>query len=261
MQSKPEKTNRRDVETVQKITENPSVPLWFNHCEILQPGHVSYQDALDLQNRLVEMRSRGEAPDRLLLLEHPHTYTLGTSGHDDHLLLSEDELAQRGIEVYHIDRGGDITYHGPGQLVGYPIIQLPREGNLRADFVGYVRKLETVLIDTLADFGIAARPIAGLTGVWVDMPDGEAKIAAIGVKVNVRAVTKHGFALNVNTDLSYFDGIIPCGIADKGVTSMAQLLGVPIDETQVAERVVAHFGDVFGMTMLRSNPQDLFSHF
>jgi lipoyl(octanoyl) transferase len=219
----------------------------------LQPGRVSYPDALALQNRLVDMRSRGEAPDRLLLLEHPHTYTLGTSGHDEHLLLSEDELAWRGIEVHRIDRGGDITYHGPGQLVGYPIIGLPRAGNLRADFVGYIRKLETVLIATLADFGIVARPIPGLTGVWVDTPGGEAKIAAIGVKVNVRAVTKHGFALNVNTDLSYFDSIVPCGIADKGVTSMAQILGSPVDEAQVAERVVVQFGAVFGLEMVVSD--------
>ncbi len=223
-------------------------------CEIWQPGRIPYHEALDLQNRLVEARSRGEAPDRMLLLEHPHTYTLGTSSHDEHLLLSQADLARLGVEVFRIDRGGDITYHGPGQLVGYPIIHLPREGNLRADFVGYVRKLETVLIHTLADFGIPARPISGLTGVWVDTPASEAKIAAIGVKINVRAITKHGFALNVNSDLSYFDGIIPCGIRDKGVTSMAQLLGAPVDEAEVVQRVIAHFGAVMRFEMVEVEP-------
>jgi lipoyl(octanoyl) transferase len=226
-------------------------------CEVWQAGRVPYQEALDWQNRLVEARGRDETPDRLILLEHPPIYTLGTSGHDEHLLLSGDELERRGIEVYRIDRGGDITFHGPGQLVGYPIIQLPRAGKLRADFVGYVRKLEAVLIHTLADFGILATTIPGLTGVWVNTATGEAKIAAIGVKINVRAVTKHGFALNINTDLSYFDGIIPCGIPDKGVTSMAQLLGNVVDEAEVAPRVVAHFGEVFGLEMVTSTIQHL----
>jgi lipoyl(octanoyl) transferase len=223
-------------------------------CEVWQPGRIPYHDALDLQRRLVEARSRAEAPDRLLLLEHPHTYTLGTSGHDQNLLLSQADLARLGITVFRIDRGGDITYHGPGQLVGYPIIQLPRQGNLRADFVGYVRKLETVLIHALADYGISARQISGLTGVWVDRPAGEAKIAAIGVRINVRAVTKHGFALNINTDLSSFDGIVPCGIADKGVTSMARVLGAPVDEVEVARRLIAHFGAVLGYEMVEVEP-------
>ncbi len=242
--------NHRGTE---KYSDNTAVSLRLDQqtiCEVWPLGYVAYQEALDLQQQLVEARSHHEAPDRLLLLEHPHTYTLGTSAHDENLLLSEDELAKRGIVVYRIDRGGDITYHGPGQLVGYPIIQLPRAGNLRADFVGYVRKLETVLIDTLADYGIQAKTIPGLTGVWVDTPAGDAKIAAIGVKINVRAVTKHGFALNINTDLSYFDGIIPCGIQDKGVTSMAQLLGASVDAGGVAQRVIAHFGEVFGVEIV-----------
>ncbi len=219
-------------------------------CEVLQPGVVPYQDAWEWQNQLADARGRGETPDRLILLKHPHTYTLGTSGHDDNLLLSAEELAERGIEVFHVDRGGDITYHGPGQLVGYPIIQLPRiSGALRTDVVGYVRKLETVIIHTLADYGITGKPIEGLTGVWVDTPDGEAKICAIGVRINVKTVTKHGFAFNLNTDLSYFDGIIPCGIKDKGVTSLAELSGKPVDEAEITERLITHFGDVFGYEM------------
>jgi lipoyl(octanoyl) transferase len=217
-------------------------------CEVWPLGRVPYTEALDLQNRLVDACSSDQTPDRLLLLEHPPTYTFGSSGHDENLLLSESELAQQGIEVFRVDRGGDVTYHGPGQLVGYPIIQLPREGRLRADFVGYVRKLETVLIHALTDYGIAAKTISRLTGVWV----GDSKIAAIGVKINVRAVTKHGFALNINTDMSYFDSIIPCGIADKGVTSMAHLLGASVDEMEVAQRLIFHFGAMFGFEMLNA---------
>ncbi|MEP6989249.1 MAG: lipoyl(octanoyl) transferase LipB [Chloroflexota bacterium] len=216
-------------------------------CEVLQPGCMPYQQAWNWQNTLAEQRGRGESPDRLLLLQHPHTYTLGTSAHDDNLLLSPDELAQRGITVFHVDRGGDITYHGPGQLVGYPIIQLPRASDtLRMDVVGYVRNIEQVIIRTLADYGVVGKPIPGLTGVWVDTPAGEAKVCAIGVRVNVRAVTKHGFALNLNTDLSYFEGIVPCGIRDKGVTSLAQLIGSPVDEMAVIQHLIHHFSSVFG---------------
>lgn len=219
-------------------------------CEVWIPGRVPYQQAWDWQNQLAESRGHGEIPDHLILLEHPHTYTLGTSGHDENLLLTPEELTQRGIEVFRVDRGGDITYHGPGQLVGYPIIQLPRvSGVLRADVVGYVRKLEQVIIRTLADYGVTGKTIPGLTGVWVDTPAGEAKICAIGVRVNVKAVTKHGFALNLNTDLSYFDGIIPCGIRDKAVTSLAQLCGAPIDIPQVCNRLIAHFAEVFQYEM------------
>jgi lipoyl(octanoyl) transferase len=222
-------------------------------CEVLLAGRLPYQAAWEWQNRLAEARGRGAAPDRLLLLEHPHTYTLGTSGHDEHLLLTPDELTARGITVVRADRGGDITYHGPGQLVGYPILQLPRSGDLHADVIGYLRKLETVIIRVLADYSVAGKRIAGLTGVWADTPAGEAKICAMGVRVNVRAVTKHGFALNLNTDLSYFDGIIPCGIHDKGVTNLAQLLGEPVDETAAIQRIIQHFGAVFGIEMVSSS--------
>lgn len=219
-------------------------------CEVWPLGCIAYADALDLQNRLADERGKSDSasPDRLLLLEHPPTYTLGSAAKEEHLLMPPEERERLGIEVFRTDRGGDITYHGQGQLVGYPIIQLEREA-LRTDFVGYVRNLEQVLIATLADYGVAARLIKGLTGVWVDTPQGDAKIVAIGVRINVRAVTKHGFALNLNTDLSYFEGIIPCGIRDKGVTSLAVLLGAPVDEAEVAQRLIEHFGAVFDFEM------------
>lgn len=220
-------------------------------CEVIQLGRVPYQQALDFQNRLVQERAQG-ATDHLLLLEHPHTYTLGAAGDESNLLLTLEQCRELGIEVFRTDRGGDITYHGPGQIVGYPIIALPRleKEGLRADFIGYIRSLETVIIHVLADYGILGKPIPGLTGVWVDTAQGEAKICAIGVKINVRAVTKHGFALNVNTDLRYFDGIIPCGITDKSVTSLAQLLGTRLDEDEVKEHLMYHFGEVFGYEMV-----------
>jgi len=228
------------------LPDHPPLPI----CQVRLPGRVEYETALAEQNALAEARGRGAIPDQLLLLEHPHTYTLGTSAHDEHLLLTPPELEARGIRVYRVDRGGDITYHGPGQIVGYPIMALPRESEgLRADVVGYVRRLETVIIRLLADYGLQGQPIAGLTGVWVQTPSGAAKVCAIGVRVNVKAVTKHGFALNVNTDLDYFGGIIPCGIRDKGVTSLATLLGAPQDMAQVRERLIAHFGAVYGREM------------
>jgi lipoyl(octanoyl) transferase len=220
-------------------------------CEVWLPGCVPYQQAWNWQNELAEARGHREIPDRLLLLEHPHTYTLGTSGHDENLLLSPDELAGRGIEVFRVDRGGDITYHGPGQLVGYPIIQLPRVSEtLRMDVAGYIRKLEQIIIRTLADYDVTGKAIPGLTGVWVDTPEGESKICAIGVRINVHAVTKHGFALNLNTDLRYFDGIIPCGIRDKGVTSLARMLGKQIDELEVRSRLITYFGTIFEYDMV-----------
>lgn len=217
-------------------------------------GQVAYADALRLQRALAEARVSG-GEDTLLLLTHPHTYTLGSAADESHILLSADELAARGISVYRTDRGGDVTYHGAGQIVGYPIMQLERpdeRGGLRADVVGYVRRIESVLMATAADYGIKAYPIPGLTGVWTNTPSGEAKLAAIGVRVNVKLVTTHGFALNVNTDLSYFNGIVPCGIRDKGVTSLAALLGRRVDEEEVAARLIAHFGAVFGVEMVGS---------
>lgn len=227
-------------------------------CEVYRLGRVDYDAGLALQERLVAQRGADAVPDRLLLLEHPHTYTLGTSAKPEHLLLTPDACAERGIQVVRIDRGGDITYHGPGQLVGYPIIALPRAGDgLRTDFVGYLRRLETVLIAALADYGIRAKTIAGLTGVWVDTPSGEAKIAALGVRINVRAVTKHGFALNVSPDLRLFEGIIPCGIRDKAVTSMAALLASPLAMAEVMDRVSVHFAAQFGCALVERPPEAL----
>jgi lipoate-protein ligase B len=159
----------------------------------------------------------------------------------------EAERARRGVIVRRVDRGGDVTYHGPGQIVGYPIVQLPRPGEpgFRLGAVDHVRAIETMISGVIGEFGIIGTTIPGLTGVWVETPRGPEKICAIGVRVNVRAVTKHGFALNANTDLTYFTGIIPCGIHDKGVTSLAALLGAPVDEGAVTEAILRHFARVF----------------
>ncbi len=224
----------------------------MTQCEVLIFEHLKYQTGWDLQNQLVAERQAGGI-DRLLLVEHLPTYTLGTSGHMSNLLLSEEEYTKRGIDVVQVDRGGDITYHGPGQVVGYPIIQLSRE-HFRTNVVGYVRDIEEVIILTLADYGIKGKRISGLTGVWVDTARGEEKICAIGVRVNVKAITKHGFALNVNTDLSYFEGIIPCGIEDKGVTSLSALLGHDIDLDEVRSQITFYFGEVFGYEMIHHVP-------
>jgi len=206
--------------------------------EVRRLGLVPYPAAWALQNRLADARRAGLAPDTLILLEHPHTYTIGRSGTRDHVFLTEAELATRGIICLDVDRGGDVTYHGPGQLVGYPIFDLGPQ----PDVGRYLRNLEDCLIDTLADFGIAGGRLSGYTGVWI----GDRKIAAIGVKVS-QGVTTHGFALNVTTDLSLFTHILPCGISDKGVTSMAVELGRAPVMAGVEDRVVAHFSERFAM--------------
>jgi len=213
-------------------------------CQLREIGRIGYGEAFELQRQLVAERKQGLIPDQLLLLEHPHVITLGRNGHREHLLAGEEILSRAGIAFHPTDRGGDITYHGPGQLVGYPILDL-REW--QRDVGLYVRGIEQVIIDTLADFGIAAGRIPKLTGVWVD----GRKIAAIGVHIS-RWVTSHGFALNVNTDLEYFQYIVPCGLT-KPVTSMAQL-GVPRDLTEVSERLAAHFGRLFDCEMLLETP-------
>jgi len=206
-------------------------------------GEIDYQEALDLQRELVEQRKRGDIGDQLLLLEHPHVITLGVKTRSDrsHILESEESLSAQGVAVFETGRGGDVTYHGPGQLVGYPIVDLKPD---RCDVHRYVRDLEEVLIQTVAEFGISARRIDGLTGIWVGPAGHEAKLAAIGVRIS-RWVTSHGFALNVNTDLSRFGLIVPCGITDKGVTSMAQLLSRPIQMDEVAVIVAKRFAAVF----------------
>jgi len=217
-------------------------------CQVISLGEVDYLEAWAIQKRIAADRSVDECPDRLLYVEHPHTYTLGSAADGSNILFSAEEIAARGISVYRADRGGDVTYHGPGQLVGYPIMKLPPgEHGLHADVFGYVRKLEQVLIHALACFGIPADVYPGLTGVWVRRwENGDwAKIAAIGVRVNTRRVTMHGFALNINTDLDYFQGIIPCGITDKPVTSMQALCGLPFDMADVMRRVSGAFAEVF----------------
>lgn len=200
---------------------------------------MEYGAALELQRNLVGRRQQGAVPDHLLLLEHPHVITLGRNGHAENLLASQDLLRRAGISFFPTDRGGDVTYHGPGQLVGYPILDL-REW--KRDVGAYVRAIEQVIIDTLAGYGIAAGRIPKLTGVWVE----ERKIAAIGVHLS-RWVTSHGFALNVTTDLSYFQYIVPCGLT-KPVTSMAQL-GARATREEVARSLAEHFGRVFDCEM------------
>ena len=208
-------------------------------CEWQEPGRVEYGSAFALQQQLVAQRKAGAIPDQLILLEHPHTITLGRNGHIENVLAGEESLRSAGVAFHPTDRGGDVTYHGPGQIVGYPILDL-REW--KRDVGAYVRAIEQMLIDTLADFGIQAGRIPKLTGVWV----GESKIAAIGVHIS-RWVTSHGFALNVSTGLQYFQYIVPCGLS-KPVTSMAQL-GCGASWTEVAERLAAHFGRVFEREM------------
>ena len=208
--------------------------------DVRRLGIVEYQAALDLQKDLVEQRKQGLIPDQLLLLEHPHVITLGARNHNarSNVLETPESLARQGIALCETGRGGDVTYHGPGQLVGYPILELPKD---RRDVHRYVRDLEEVLIRAVSDFGVAATRIRGLTGIWV----GDEKLAAIGVRIS-RWVTSHGFALNVSTDLSRFGLIVPCGITGKGVTSLERVLGrqVPMDEvaTAVALRFEAEFG-------------------
>jgi lipoyl(octanoyl) transferase len=213
-------------------------------CHVAQLGLVDYTEALDLQKEKVAQRKAGAIPDTLLLLEHPHVYTLGRHARRENLLVSIEWLASRGVQVFETDRGGEVTYHGPGQLVGYPILDLTQH---RRDISWYMRSLEEVFIRTAGDFGIEATRSAGAPGVWV----GNDKLVAMGVHL-ARWVTSHGFALNVNTDLSYFDWIVPCGLRDKGATSLTQLLGRPVDMETVTAKVLEHFGAVFGLEMVES---------
>jgi lipoyl(octanoyl) transferase len=207
--------------------------------DVRRLGVVSYADGLELQKQLVEQRRNGEIPDQLLLLEHPPVITLGVKARNDrsHVLATPESLEEQGVELFESGRGGDVTYHGPGQLVGYPILDLNPD---RRDVHKYVRDLEEVLIRAAASFGITATRIDGLTGVWV----GNNKLAAIGVRIG-RWITSHGFAFNVTTDLSHFGLIVPCGITDKGVTSLSRLLEREVAMDDVENAVCQAFGGVF----------------
>ena len=233
-------------------------------------GRVPYQAAWDLQRALAKEVATGDHPPTLLLLEHEPTYTFGRRGDAANLLWDEAELSQRGIEVHWVDRGGDVTFHGPGQLVGYPImpiaaldaVQPNQDGNPRVpqlNYVGYLRKLEDVLIRTLASFGIVSGQVPGLTGVWIQPniasrcsvcpPEARtkpSKIASIGVKVDVKGISLHGFALNVNPDMSYWDGIIGCGLAGYPMICMADLLRETLSIDAVTTAVISSFEAVFG---------------
>lgn len=206
--------------------------------EIRRLGIVPYSAALEIQARLVEDRRAGRVGDLLLLLQHPPVITLGVKARNGgNVRASRDALAARGVEVHEAGRGGDVTFHGPGQIVGYPILDLKPD---RCDVHRYVRDLEEVMICTAAEFGVGAGRMPGLTGVWV----GQDKLAAIGVRIS-RWITSHGFAFNVSTDLDYFALIVPCGIADRGVTSLARLLGRPVEVEAVEDALARHFCVVF----------------
>jgi lipoyl(octanoyl) transferase len=206
---------------------------------------VPYEDALALQRALVEERRQDVIGDVLLLVEHPPVLTVGVRGDGgrSHILVTSETLAARGIEVHETGRGGDITFHGPGQIVGYPILNLKPD---RCDVHRYVRDLEEVLIRVAGDYGIATRRVAGATGVWV----GDDKLAAIGVRIS-RWITSHGFALNLSTDLSEFDLIVPCGIPNKGVTSLARL-GCTAPKAEVEDQIARHFCDIFEMNVFEA---------
>ena len=212
--------------------------------QVRRLGRIPYEEGLELQARLVAQRQRDEVPDTLLLLEHDPVFTLGRNARAEHVLHSAEALRARGFGVFETGRGGDVTYHGPGQVVGYPILDLSPD---RQDVHRYVRDLEEVMIRACADFGVAATRVAGLTGAWV----GGEKIGAIGVRI-ARWVTSHGFALNVGTDLAPFELIVPCGIRGHGVTSLERLRGRPLPLDAVMDRLALHLADVFGRHPLRA---------
>jgi lipoyl(octanoyl) transferase len=235
--------------------------------EILDLGLIEYERAWKMQEEFAREIAEGKHPPTLLLLEHPHVYTFGRRGKQENLLWGESQLREKGIAIHWVDRGGDVTYHGPGQLVGYPLLplgQVSAENRIpQADYVGYVRKLEQTLIVALARLGLAAGQRPGLTGVWIQAnvhsrcprckPEDRkkpAKIAAIGVKVDSRGISRHGFALNVNPDMEYWDGIIACGLQDEPVVSLADLFLEPTSMERVKQEVVSAFREVFSRVIL-----------
>lgn len=240
-----------------------------NVCLVHRLGLVPYDQAWKLQDRLAAQIARKERPATLLLLEHPHTYTFGRRGKAENLVWDDEEMTRRGVSVHWVDRGGDVTYHGPGQLVGYPLLPLsaPEKNHAltgeslrlpQADYVGYLRQIESMITTALARLEVASHPVEGLTGVWVDQLSASsplhsiqgvtllpAKIAAIGVKVDARGISRHGFALNVDPDMSYWGGIIGCGLKDYPVASLAGLLDRPPSMAVVMDNIVKAFGEVF----------------
>jgi lipoyl(octanoyl) transferase len=228
-------------------------------CRTIDLGRIAYDEAAALQQRLVAARKTGAVPDLLLLCEHPHVITLGRNGRVEHLRVSQDLLRQKGVEFHHTNRGGDITYHGPGQVVGYPVLDL---NGLRRDVVWYVRQLEECMIRATSSFGIRAFRVPGRTGVWVEGNAGDAgpareeKLAAIGVRIS-RWVTSHGFAYNVSTDLRFFDLITPCGIAGCRATSLEHVLGVCVSRAEAMARLSDGFSEVFGRELIAADAAEL----
>src|SRR6267378_1543934 len=225
----------------------------LNNCLTIDLELIGYAEAYELQKRVVAARKADAIEDVLLLCEHPHVITLGRSGKRENLLVSEHVLRQKGMEFHASNRGGDITYHGPGQIVGYPILNL---GAIRRDVVWYVRMLEEAMIRATAELGLAAKRVEGKTGIWVRYENAEEKLAAIGVHIS-RWVTSHGFAYNVSTDLRYFDLIVPCGIADRKATSLEKLLGRSVEGKEVAPRIAKHLGELLGLEMKEASRKEL----
>lgn len=246
-------------------------------CIVHRLGLVPYEQAWRLQDTLVGAIAAGEKPPTLLLLEHPHTYTFGRRGKIENLLWDEAELRRRCINVHWVDRGGDVTYHGPGQLVGYPLLPLAPGGMFpktdaagdpsssaripQVDYIGYLRKLERTLVQALFDMGVASKQVEGLTGVWLESELGTTqyelckeltKIAAIGVKVDAKGISRHGFALNVNPDMTYWEGIVGCGLHEYREASLAELIDPALNMQQTMDRVVSAFGETFGYLMVET---------
>jgi lipoyl(octanoyl) transferase len=222
-------------------------------CWVVDARLIGYDAACELQRRIVEARRAGAVPDVLLFSEHPHVITLGRNGKREHLLAGNRLLAQMNVEFHPTDRGGDITYHGPGQVVGYPILDLTGH---RRDVRWYVEQLEETMIRASADYGVPAKRVEGRHGIWVDTPTGEEKLGALGVHLS-RWVTSHGFAYNVSTDLRFFDLIVPCGISGRGATSLERLLGRAVDPAQARERLTSHFGEIFQRDLVRVPLEEL----
>jgi lipoyl(octanoyl) transferase len=219
---------------------------FLNQCWRVDLGRIAYEPACDLQRRAVEARKANAIPDVLFLCEHPHVITLGRNGKAANLLASDRVLRQMGVEFHPTDRGGDITYHGPGQIVGYPMLDLASH---RRDVRWYVDRLEETMLGATAEYGVAAKRVEGCHGIWVDTPAGAEKLGALGVHVS-RWVTSHGFAYNVSTDLRFFDLIVPCGIAGKRATSLEKVLGRAVDEADARDKIARHFGTIFRREMI-----------